>query len=274
MKIGTWNELQIDRIKTVGAYLTDGREDVLLPRNQLPKDAREGDMITCFIYRDSEDRPIATLKKPLIEMGQIRTLEAKSVTNIGAFMDWGLERDLFLPFKEQTAKVVKGKSYPVRLYLDKTGRLSCSMRLYEHLEKDPPYKKGDHAKGIVYQVKPGFGAFVAVEDRYSGLIHASELYDRISVGDQVDVRIVEVREDGKMDLSLRDSIPKQMNADAEMVYGIIESYGGTLPFTDKADPELIREEFGLSKNAFKRAVGHLLKEKKVEITEDSIRILG
>ena len=272
MKIGTWNELQIDRIKTVGAYLTDGREDVLLPKKQIPEGAREGDMVTCFLYRDSEDRLIATLQKPLIEMGQIRVLTVKSVTGIGAFLDWGLERDLFLPFKEQTVKVVKGKSYPVRLYTDKTGRLSCSMRLYEHLDKNPPYKKGDHAAGCVYQVKPGFGAFVVVEDRYSGLIHSGELYDRISVGDRVEVRIVEVRPDGKMDLSLRDAIPDQMGKDAEMVLRIIESYGGTLPFNDKADPERIREEFGLSKNAFKRAVGHLMKEKKVEVDDTSIRI--
>ena len=274
MKIGMWNNLKIDRIKTVGAYLSDGNEDVLLPKSQVPGDAKVGDMIDAFLYRDSEDRLIATRKDPLIKMGEIRSLTVKSVTGIGAFLDWGLERDLFLPFKEQTAKVVQGKKYPVRLYVDKTGRLSCSMKLYEYLEKDPPFKKGQHVAGQVYQVKPDFGAFVVVENRYSGLIHKSELYDRISVGDAVDARVVAVRPDGKMDLALRDAIPKQMEQDAEMVLDVIKSYGGVLPFTDKADPELIREEFGLSKNAFKRAVGHLLKEKKVEITEDSIRCVG
>ena len=273
MEAGSRVQLEIVREKPAGVYLSDGTGDVLLPRKQVPAGAKIGDKLEVFIYRDSEDRLIATVNTPLIEKGMIRSLTVKSVTGIGAFLDWGLERDLFLPFKEQTGKVAAGKSYPVRLYTDKTGRLCASMRLYEYLEKDPPYKKGDHVHGQVYQVKPGFGAFVVVENRYSGLIHASELYDRISIGDAVDVRIVEVRPDGKLDLSLRDTIPHQMEQDAEMVLDVIESYGGVLPFTDKADPERIKEEFGLSKNAFKRAVGHLLKEKKIEITDNNIRIV-
>lgn len=270
MEAGSRVKLKIVRKKEAGVYLSDGENDVLLPKRQVPEGAETGDVLEVFIYRDSEDRLIATVNTPLIEKGMIRSLTVKSVTGIGAFLDWGLERDLFLPFKEQTGKVAAGKSYPVRLYTDKTGRLCASMRLYEYLDKEPPYKKGDHVKGQVYQVKPGFGAFVVIENRYSGLIHANELYDRISIGDEVDVRIVEVRSDGKMDLSLRDTIPHQMEQDAEMVLDVIDSYGGVLPFTDKADPERIKEEFGLSKNAFKRAVGHLLKEHKVEIKDDSI----
>ena len=272
MEAGSRVKLKIVRKKDAGVYLSDGTDDVLLPRKQVPQEAKTGDTIEVFIYRDSEDRLIATVNTPLIEKGMIRSLKVKSVTGIGAFMDWGLERDLFLPFKEQTGKVAAGKSYPVRLYTDKTGRLCASMRLYEYLEKDPPYKKGDHVRGQVYQVKPDFGAFVVLEEKYGGLIHASELYDRISIGDTVDVRVVEVRSDGKVDLSLRDTIPHQMEEDAEMVLDVIKSYGGVLPFTDKADPERIREEFGLSKNAFKRAVGHLLKEHKIEITEKSIKL--
>ena len=273
MKIGTWNKLKLERIKPVGAYLSDGSEEVLLPRKQVPENASPGDELKVFLYRDSEDRLIATVHEPLIEMGQIRSLSVKAVTDFGAFLDWGLERDLFLPFKEQTGKLRAGMTVPVRLYTDKTGRLCASMRLYEHLEKQAPYKKGDHVKGQVYQVKPGFGAFVVLENRYSGLIHASELYDRIHIGDEVEVRVLTVRPDGKVDLSLRDTIPHQMDQDAEMVLDVIRSYGGVLPFNDKADPERIKEEFGLSKNAFKRAVGHLMKEKKVVIEEDSIKAL-
>jgi len=270
MNLGQWNELKIDRIKEFGVYLTDGTEDVLLPAKQVPKDAGPGDVVSCFVYRDSNDRLIATTHAPLITIGQIRSLTVKDVTGIGAFLDCGLERDLFLPFKEQTTKVQKGRSYPVRMYVDKTGRLAASMRIYEYLRTDPPYKKGDHVKGTIYQIRPGFGAFVAVEDTYSGLIHASELYDHVMVGDSVEVRVLHVREDGRLDLSLRDAIPKQMSEDAEMVADVIRSYGGTLPFNDKADPERIRDEFGLSKNAFKRAVGRLLKEGRVELTEKTI----
>ena len=271
MEVGTWNRLKLVRIKQVGAYLSDGSEEVLLPRKQVPEGAAPGDELKVFLYRDSEDRLIATVNEPLIEKGEIRSLRVKAVTDFGAFLDWGLERDLFLPFKEQTGKVRAGMSCPVRLYTDKTGRLCASMRLYEHLEKNAPYRKGDHVKGQVYQVKPGFGAFVVLENRYSGLIHASELYDRISIGDLVDVRVLAVRPDGKADLSLRDTVPHQMEKDAEMVLDVIRSYGGILPFTDKADPERIKEEFGLSKNAFKRAVGHLLKEKKIVIEDTAIR---
>ena len=272
LTIGDWNELTISRFKDFGAYLTDGQEDVLLPKSQVPKGAKVGDSLTCFLYRDSDDRLIATLQKPYLTAGEIACLTVKDVTGIGAFLDCGLERDLFLPYKEQTVKVVQGKIYPVRMYVDKTGRLAASMRLYDHLATDHHFRKGDHAKGVVYQVRPGFGALVAVENRYSGLIHASELYDRVTVGDQVEVRIVSVRQDGKLDLALRDAIPEQMKEDAQMVLDVIRSYGGTLPFTDKADPERIKAEFGLSKNAFKRAVGRLLKEGKVRILEKSIEM--
>ena len=272
LEIGKWNELHIDRFKDFGAYLSDGQEDVLLPKSQVPKGAAVGDTLNCFVYRDSDDRLIATMQKPYITCGEIGCLTVKDVTGIGAFLDCGLERDLFLPFKEQTTKPVRGKAYPVRMYVDKTGRLAASMRLYEHLSTEHHFRKGDHAKGAVYQVRPGFGALVAVENRYSGLIHASELFDRIAVGDKVEVRIVSVRPDGKLDLALRDAIPQQMKEDAEMVLDVIRSYGGTLPFTDKADPERIKAEFGLSKNAFKRAVGRLLKEGRVRILEDSIEL--
>ena len=274
MKIGTWNELKISRFKDFGAYLTDGTEEVLLPKKQIPSGAAVGDDLVCFVYRDSDDRLIATMEKPLLTAGEIGCLTVKDVTGIGAFLDCGLERDLFLPFKEQTVKVQKGKAYPVRMYVDKTGRLAASMRLYGHLSAEHHFRKGDHTKGVVYQVRPDFGALVAVEMKYSGLIHASELYDRINVGDQVEVRLVTVRSDGKLDLALRDAIPQQMKEDAEMVADVIRSYGGTLPFTDKADPERIKAEFGLSKNAFKRAVGRLLKEGRVKILEDSIELTG
>lgn len=273
MQIGTWNELKIDRIKEIGAYLTDGEEDVLLPVKQLPEKSRIGDMLRVFLYRDSKDRLIATVHEPYIEMGQLRRLRVKSVADFGAFMDWGLEKDIFLPFKEQTARVTEGAEYLVRMYEDKTGRLCVSMHLYDYMKPNTEYKKGDHVTGIVYEYKKGFGALVAIDDMYGGLIHESEIYNPVHVGDIVQARVIKVREDGKTDLSLREAAHVQMNDDAEMVYSVIESYNGVLPFTDKADGELIRKEFGLSKNAFKRAVGRLLKNQRIEITEHNIRII-
>ena len=294
MKLGEWNILRIDRIKDVGAYLTDGKGlgdtmDVLLPTRQIPEGLEIGDNIEVFLYRDSEDRLIATTHEPLITLGEIKKLKVKSVSDIGAFLDWGLSRDLFLPFKEQTVKVQQEKSYLVRLYIDKSGRLAASMKIAGALKPNDIYKKGDHVKGVVYNVKKDFGVFVALYDKplteeetseeevktvkYSGLIHSSEVFENLYVGDEVTCRVVKAREDGKLDLAMRDEIPQQMEKDAEMVLDIIKSYGGKLPFNDKADAVRIKKEFGISKNAFKRAVGRLYKNKLIEIEEDGIRAL-
>ncbi|MDD6401304.1 MAG: S1-like domain-containing RNA-binding protein [Lachnospiraceae bacterium] len=278
IEIGKWNTLKVIRSKDFGVYL--GEEDsktaetILLPRKQVPEDVKAGSEIEVFVYRDSEDRPIATTNKPLITLGDIKKLMVKNVTGIGAFMDWGLEKDIFLPFKEQTSKVEEGKEYLVRMYADKSGRLCVSMKLYNYLQPISGYKKGDSFVGTVYEYKKGMGAFVAVDDFYSGLIHESELINKVYVGEEVSGRVVNVREDGKADLALREVAHIQMNADSEMVYDIIKSYKGVLPFTDKADKDVIMKEFGLSKNAFKRAVGHLLKEGKIKITEKTIEIIN
>ena len=273
MNIGLWNELKIDRIKEIGAYLTDGTEDVLLPIKQLPRGSKKGDTLNVFIYLDSKDRPIATVNEPLITLGKLARLTVKSVADFGAFVDFGLERDLFLPFKEQTTKVEAGKEYLFKLYLDKTGRLALTMHLYDDMLPNDKYDKGATVNGIIYDYKKGFGAFVAIDDKYAGLIHESELFSKVYVGDNVTCRVIKRREDGKTDLAIRKEIHEQMNEDADMVFSVIESYNGHLPFNDKADKDLIKKEFGLSKNAFKRAVGHLLKEGKIIIGEDCIDIV-
>ncbi|MBQ9200073.1 MAG: S1 RNA-binding domain-containing protein [Lachnospiraceae bacterium] len=277
IEIGKWNTLKVIRSKEFGVYLgEDGSktsETVLLPRKQVEEGIKAGATVEVFIYRDSEDRLIATTNKPFITMGEIKKLKVKSVTQVGAFMDWGLEKDILLPFKEQTAKVVEGKEYLVRMYADKSDRLCVSMKLYESLLPIEGYNEGDTFTGTVYEYKKGMGAFVAIDDKYSGLIHESEIYNKVYVGDTVSGRIRKIREDKKADLMLREPAYIQMNEDAEMVYDIIKSYKGSLPFTDKADKELIKKEFGLSKNAFKRAVGKLLKEGRIEIAESSINIL-
>ena len=276
MNIGAWNTLKVIRSKEHGIYLGDEdsktADTVLLPRKQVPEGVKAGAMLNVFIYRDSQDRLIATTNKPYITMGEIKRLTVKSVTSIGAFMDWGLEKDILLPFKEQTAKVTEGKQYLVRMYADKSGRLCVSMKLYGYLEPISGYEEGQSFTGSVYEYKKGLGAFVAIDDKYSGLIHESELYGKVMVGDEVSGRIVKVREDGKVDLAIRALAYKQLNEDSEMVYDIIKSYHGVLPFTDKADKDIIKREFGLSKNAFKRAIGHLLKEGKIVIKEKTIEI--
>ncbi len=276
IEIGKWQTLKVIRSKDFGVYLAEeqGADDaVLLPRKQVPDDLKAGGEIRVFVYLDSSDRPIATVNEPLITLGQIAKLRVESVGSIGAFMNWGLEKDILLPFKEMVGKIRENQEYLVYMYMDKSNRPCVSMKLYEHLATNAPYQKGDTVEGYVYQLSEKFGAFVAVENFYQGLIPKQELHQKLRVGDVVSLRVSEVREDGKLNLSMQKLSYQQMEEDSEMVYEAILSYDGVLPFTDKASPAVIEREMGLSKNAFKRAVGRLLKEGRIEIREKSIVII-
>lgn len=277
IELGKKQTLFIVKSVEFGVYLAedmhaDTKHQVLLPAKQVPAGKKDGDKIEVFIYKDSQDRPIATTNEPKLTVGEAGLLKVKQVTKIGAFLDWGLEKDLLLPFKEQTAKVKKGDEVLVALYVDKSGRLCATMKVYEKLRTDSPYKKDDHVEGIIYETSDNFGVFVAVDDCYSALIPKREAFGRLRVGDRVSARVLKVREDGKLDLSVREKAFLQMDADAAMIMKRMEEYGGKLPFNDKADPEVIKQEFGLSKNAFKRAVGRLLKEGHIKISEKNIEM--
>lgn len=276
IEIGKWQTLKVIRGKEFGVYLAEQEGDkdaVLLPRKQVPEGLKVGGVLEVFVYLDSSDRPIATVNRPLITLSEIAKLSVASVGNIGAFMDWGLEKDILLPFKEMVGKVREGKEYLVYMYMDKSNRPCVSMKLYEHLRTDSPYEKGDEVEGYVYQINDKLGVFVAVDNCYQGLIPKQELHRKLKIGDVVTLRVSNVREDGKLNLSLTKPAYQQMDEDSEMVYQAILSYNGALPFTDKASPEIIEREMGLSKNAFKRAVGRLLKQKRVEIREKSIVVI-
>ena len=222
------------------------------------------------MYKDSEDRMIATTRSPKLEVGGMAILKVLEVGKIGAFLDWGLEKDLLLPFKEQTRKVRQGEECLAALYIDKSGRLCATMNVYPYLQTDSPYQKDDQVTGTVYEISENFGVFVAVDQRYSGLIPKREAAGTYHIGDSVKLRVTEVKEDGKLDLSSRSKIPVQMEEDAKAVMQVIEEFEGVLPFNDRVSPEIIKREFGLSKAAFKRAVGRLLKQGRIEITENRI----
>ena len=273
MRLGEKQVLTVVKIVDFGVYLGSDEERVLLPKKQVPEGIEVGDPVEVFLYKDSSDRMIATTKEPKITLGELAVLEVADVGRIGAFLDWGLEKDLLLPFKEQTVKVEKGDRCLVSLYVDKSGRLCATMKVYPLLQTDSPYKKNDMVRGTVYGISREFGVFVAVDDRYSALIPRREVYGRMFIGQQVEARVADVKADGKMDLSVRGRIPEQMDADAQQIMERIEKNGGSLPFTDKADPERIKMEFGMSKAAFKRAVGRLLKQGKVTIDENQGKIL-
>lgn len=277
IELGRKQKLVVVNKALQGLYLGETKEateKVLLPIKQCDEGVKPGDELEVFVYLDSKDRPIATTREPKLQIGGFALLKVASVNKIGAFLDWGLEKDLLLPYKQQTVKVREGDEVICGLYIDKSGRLCATMKVYEYLETTDKYAKGDEVTGRVYEISDNFGAFVAVDDRYSALIPKKEMYGKINVGDVDRYRVINVREDGKLTLANRKPAYMQMDEDAEKVLKVIEEFDGVLPFNDKASPEVIKREFNMSKNEFKRAVGKLYKERRIEITEKSIRIIG
>lgn len=274
IRLGEIQTLIIVKKVEFGVYLSDGSNGesrVLLPQKQVPTQAKVGDEIEVFVYRDSKDRLIATIHAPKLTLHSVARVRVAQVAKVGAFLDWGLEKDLLLPYKEQTRRVTEGEECLVALYIDKSDRLCATMNVYPYLSADSPYKTEDRVSGTVYEISNNFGAFVAVDDKYSGLIPKKEMYGSIKIGDAVQARVTGVKEDGKLNLSIREKAYLQMDTDARKVMEIINSFDGVLPFTDKASPEVIKRETQMSKNEFKRAVGRLLKEGKIQITERAIR---
>lgn len=270
--LGRKQKLMVVKMVDFGVYLGTEAERVLLPKRQVPEGIEVGDSIEVFLYKDSDDRLIATTKEPTLQMDEVKVLTVAEVSKIGAFLEWGLDKDLLLPFKEQTGSLNQGDSCLVCLYVDKSARLCATMKVYEKLCTDAPYEKEDKVKGIIYDTSDDFGLFVAVDEKYSALLPRKEVYGNLKVGDCIDARVTGVKPDGKLDLSVREKAFIQMDTDSRIVLEKMESMGGELPFTDKADPEIIKEKLNMSKSAFKRAVGRLLKEGKVEIKEKTIAI--
>lgn len=274
LELGKYQKLMIVRQKEFGVYLAEekeSRDTVLLPRKQVPEGKMLGDMLEVFLYKDSQDRLIATTAEPLLTVGELAVLRVKEIAGPGAFLEWGLEKDLLLPFREQTKKVEAGEECLVTLYIDKTGRLCATMKVYPYLSLDALYEKEDIVEGVIYQITEDFGVYVAVDNQYSARIPSKESFGEFKVGDKITARVIDKKEDGKMELSVRKKGFLQIDDDAELVMKGIQEYGGVLPFTDKASPEAIKREFQLSKNAFKRAVGRLLKEGRIEIKETCIK---
>ena len=275
IELGKRQVLKVVKKVDFGVYLgeemTAGEhERVLLPGRQVPEGTEPGDTLEVFIYRDSSDRLIATTRVPVIQLHETALLKVADVGKIGAFLDWGLEKDLLLPFKEQTAHVKKGQEVLAALYIDKSSRLCATMKVYPYLQQNSPYIVEDEVKGRVYELSDNFGMFVAVDDKYSGLIPKKEAQGVYQPGEIISCRVTSVREDGKLNLSPRKKAYQQIEEDAALVLKVLDEFAGVLPFDDRVSPEIIKREFGLSKAAFKRAVGHLMKEKKIEIREKRI----
>lgn len=275
IKLGELQQLVIVKRVEFGVYLAPDMEDtldrVLLPKKYVPEGKDVGDTVDVFVYRDSKDRIIATTTAPKLTMGKVALLKVVQTNKYGAFLDWGLEKDLMLPFKQQLYRVKEGDEVLVSLYIDKSDRLCAKMNVYNNLRSDSSYKKDDMVTGRVYTISEEFGAFVAVDDIYSALIPRKEMYGSVRSGEVIRARVAEVKPDGRLTLSIREKGLVQIEKDAEELMHIIDSYDGVLPFNDKVSPEIIKRETGMSKNEFKRAVGNLLKAGRIEIGEKVIR---
>jgi predicted RNA-binding protein (virulence factor B family) len=269
LELGKKQTLRVLKKVDFGIYLselpTDRKDDqVLLPKKQVPDGCEIGDALEVFLYKDSDDRMIATTSEPKIYLHEVKMLKVREMTRIGAFLDWGLEKDLLLPYHEQRGRVEKGIEVLVALYVDKSNRLCATMNVYPYLENRAPYQAGDVVTGRVYEMSRNFGIFIAIDDRYSALIPKQEAHGKFQAGEILTLRVTGVREDGRLKVSPNQKAYLQMGEDAEKIEAEVTAQGGSLPFDDKAAPELIDEVFGMSKAAFKRAVGRLMKEGRLK----------
>lgn len=275
IQLGKKQKLQVLKKVDFGVYLgesmqTDVKEKVLLPIKQVPEQTKEGDILEVFIYKDSMDRMIATVREPDLQVGETAVLKVVQTSRIGAFLDWGLEKDLLLPFREQTMRVKEGQECLVALYIDKSDRLCATMKVYPYLSLRTPYGMNDEVQGRVYEISERFGVFVAVDDHYCAMVPKREAQGKFRIGEVRKFRVTEVKEDGKMNLSAHQKVYLQIGEDAKLVRKVIDEFAGVLPFDDKVSPQVIEREFGLSKNAFKRAVGNMLKNGEIEIRDGRI----
>ena len=279
IKLGEMQELEAAKKVNIGVYLKSKEDEkpedrVLLPIKQVPADTKIGDKINVFVYRDSNDRIIATVKRPKIVMGEIAVLKVVEMSGIGAFLNWGLEKDLFLPFKEQIGEIRLNGEYMVGLYIDKSNRLCATMNLFKVLRTDSPYKVNDVVKGTVFSLKRGLGAMVAVEGRYLGLIHEGEIIKPLHSGQMVEVRVSNIKEDGKLDLSLKDAPKLQIDKDGEKIIKVLIRNKGNLSLNDDSSPEEIKRILGMSKSSFKKAAGRLMKRNIIIMTKSGIKMLA
>ena len=270
MNLGKFNNLKVDRKVEFGYYLTDSDgNDVLLPKKSLNnKKIAVGDNVDAFIYRDSSDRIIATLKEPLLTVGNIGYLKVTDITKFGAFVSIGLERDVLVPFKQQTFKLVKGGSYLFSLYVDKTGRLAATPKVDDFIKFATDIAVGDIVPGYVYGFSSVNSAYVAVKGLYKGILVHNEYFDTLHHGQKLTVRVKKIYEDGTLSLTTRvHSLKDERLLIEDKILNLLIENNGFIPFCDASSPEEIKEVFNCSKNYFKKALGGLMKQRL--ITQDS-----
>ncbi|HLW42618.1 MAG TPA: S1-like domain-containing RNA-binding protein [Flavobacterium sp.] len=274
ISIGTFHTLKIDRSTNVGLFLTDGTHDVLLPKKYVPQKYELNDELEVFVYLDHEERPVATTLEPKIYLNEFALLKVNYINEFGAFMDWGLEKDLFVPFREQARRMTEGHYYIVYMYLDeKTNRLVGSSKLNQFLEEENiSVEVGEEVDLIVTHITDA-GINVIINEKYKGLMYKNELFEELRTGDRIIGYIKNIRPDGKIDVS-RQKLGFEKIADhAERILEELRLNNGFLGLHDKSHPDEIKTVLEMSKKTFKQTIGSLYKQKMIEIKEDGIHLL-
>ncbi|MEO5591467.1 MAG: S1-like domain-containing RNA-binding protein [Chitinophagaceae bacterium] len=275
VKVGAYNRLAVQRITQFGVFLEDGKEGLLLPNRFVPARTKVGDIVEVFVYHDSEDRIIATTQKPTAIAGEIAFLQAVTVTNQGAFLDWGLMKDLFVPRSKQLSGMRVGGYYLVKIYIDdQTGRAAATEKLEFELSNEPlTVKEKEQVNLIVYR-RTDIGYVVIINNLHTGVLHNNEIYRNIQVGDQFDGFIKHIRPDNKIDVAAGKPGYERVEDESEKILRLLKESNGYLPYYDKSSPEEIYDVFGMSKKTFKMVTGSLYKQRKIIFTETGIKITG
>ena len=274
VKIGDYNVLKVLRAVDFGVYLDDGAEGILLPKRFMPEGLKVDDEIKVFVYHDSEGRPIATTQQPKGVVGEIVKMKALTVTNLGAFLDWGLMKDIFVPKSKQQNFMREGGDYLVKIYIDEqTGRVAATEKLEPFLSNDElTVKEMDEVDLIVYR-RTDIGYVVIINNVHTGVLHFNEIYRNIGVGDKMKGFIKTIRPENKIDVAVGQAGYKRVEGEAEKILRLLNENDGYLPYHDKSNPEEVYAFFGMSKKSFKMATGALYKQKKIEFTKTGIKLL-
>ncbi len=274
LDIGKYNRLRIYRIVEFGAYLTDGEAEVLLPKKFLPADKVVGDSMEVFVYLDSEDRPVATTRKPYGTVGEMKVMTVVDANNIGAFVDWGLEKDLLVPFRHQKQHLLAGKSYPIMILFDEVSRRIIGSNCLEkyYLNYPAELKTGDEVRVVVYS-ESDLGYNVLVNNEFIGIIYRNEVFRKLEPGDHLKAYVKKVREDGKLDIMLRLSGYQAALSESEQILRKLQEQGGFFPYDAKSSAEVIQKEFGMSRKTFKQILGALYKEERIKFEDGGTRFI-
>lgn len=278
VQIGNFNQLEVLKHVDFGVYL-DGGEDgeILLPLRDMPEDCDVGDVVNVFICYDSDDRLIATTQTPLAQVGEFACLTVVSLENVGAFLDWGLPKDLFLPFRERTRALKVGQTVVVYIYLDNTDRICASMRLDKYVEADPDQYRDKYQEGesvdLFIAARTDLGFKAIINGTHWGMIYKNEIFQPLEHGQKISGFIKKIREDGKIDLSLQDPQSEPAKDLPEKILSLLKSEGGFLALNDKTPAEEIYQIFGVSKKKYKIALGGLYKKRLITVSDEGIRLV-